>query len=401
MQSIEESVRSVRTRSAGRRELAGLLVFGVGIYTWALFPSTDESGLNMALPDRSALRAARDDSVRGAADGDTFEPSRTSSFMLIDLKVPSSEPAGYQSVAAQFPSPMADIGAVSLRDKLQALLVLLHFQPGDVERAALRAKLEALLALPDSVLAQLMEHPDLADLAKTLNDVFLGASDLSSLKAEVDKIDVTSLPGPAGRIDVVGVNGVAVFLVHTTSVQMRTESDAGAPVAELSPAAVESVTVTTLSPMRAASADLFATALAMVTPAAQPAPEPAMPEVFAMTMVSTGEQLAAETVSGTEPSTAPAAPSAAAEPSNTAVVSKDVMSSGNKFEPGDTVASAAGADPSPTTEVVAPTATAEVTTASTATAADPPGVAETGSEQTSSPSGDESAGASGASGASP
>jgi hypothetical protein len=56
-----------------------------------------------------------------------------------------------------------------------------------VDPAALEAKLRALLKLPDSVLAQLMEHPDLASLNELLDAVVLGKSDLPGLKTELDK----------------------------------------------------------------------------------------------------------------------------------------------------------------------------------------------------------------------
>ena len=104
-----------------------------------------------------------------------------------------------------------------------------------MDPAALEAKLQALLTLPDSVLAQLMEHPDLADLNKMLDAVFLGTSDLSGVKTELDKIDVTSVPAPSEKIDVVKVNGKPAYIVHSPAVQMRTENVAGSPVSALPP----------------------------------------------------------------------------------------------------------------------------------------------------------------------
>ena len=119
---------------------------------------------------------------------------------------------------------------VPLRSKLQALLMLLYSQSGDLDSAALEAKLQALLKLPDSVLAQLMEHPDLADLNKMLDAVFLGTSDLSGVKTELDKIDVTSVPGPSEKIDVVKVNGKPAYIVHSPAVQNGPENATGSPV---------------------------------------------------------------------------------------------------------------------------------------------------------------------------
>ena len=79
-------------------------------------------------------------------------------------------------------------------------------------------------------IAQLMDRPDLADFNKTLDAVFLGTTDLSGVKTELDKIDVTSVPAPSEKIDVVKVNGKPAYIVHTSAVQMRTVDAAGSPV---------------------------------------------------------------------------------------------------------------------------------------------------------------------------
>ena len=139
----------------------------------------------------------------------------------MDAKLVSSKPTMYGLATVRYPSPAANVSLVPLRSKLQALLMLLYSQYGDVDAAFLEAKLEALLRLPDSVLAQLMEHPDLADLNKTLDAVFLGTSDLSGVKTELDKIDVTSVPTPSEKIDVVKVNGKPAYVVHSPAVQME------------------------------------------------------------------------------------------------------------------------------------------------------------------------------------
>ena len=117
-----------------------------------------------------------------------------------------------------------------LRSKLQALLMLLYSESGDVDLAALEAKLQALLQLPDSVLALLIQHPDLADLNEMLDAVFLGTSDLSGVNAELDKIDVTSVPGPSEKIDVVKVSGKPTYIVHSPAVQEGTDTAAGSLV---------------------------------------------------------------------------------------------------------------------------------------------------------------------------
>ena len=101
--------------------------------------------------------------------------------------------------------------------------MMLYSQSGDVDPAALEAKLEALLQLPDSVLAELMEHPDLAALNNMLDAVFRGESDLPALKTELDKIDVTStaVPGTSDKIQVVKVNGKPTYTVRSPAVRRK------------------------------------------------------------------------------------------------------------------------------------------------------------------------------------
>ena len=258
-----------------------------------------------------------------------------------------------------YPSPVADVSLVSVRSKLQALLMLLSSQSGDVDPAALEAKLQALLTLPDSVLAQLMEHPDLADLNKMLDAVFLGTSDLSGVKTELDKIDVTSVPAPSEQIDVVKVNGKPAYIVHTSAVQNGTEDAAGAPVSALPPPPGAPVTVTVLSLVQA-PASLSASAFTVAPTSEQlpPPPAPARLSASAFTLAPTSEHTrppppaparlsaSAFTVAPTSqqlappprPTSTPTAttPTASVEPTGTAKKSNDVMTSGNKFEPGET-----------------------------------------------------------------
>ena len=144
-----------------------------------------------------------------------------------------------------------------------------------MDPAALEAKLQALLTLPDSVLAQLMDHPDLADLNKMLDAVFLGTSDLSGVKTELDKIDVTSVPAPSEQIDVVKVNGKPAYIVHSSAVQNGTEDAAGSPVSALPPPPGAPVTVTVLSLVQA-PARLSASTFT-VAPTSQQLPPPPAP----------------------------------------------------------------------------------------------------------------------------
>jgi hypothetical protein len=253
---------------------------------------------------------------------------------MINANLMLSKPTMY-GPTAWYPSPVANVSQVSVRSKLQALLMMLYSQSGVVDPAALEAKLQALLTLPDSVLAQLMEHPDLADLNKTLDAVFLGATDLSGVKTELDKIDVTSVPGPSEKIDVVNVNGKPAYIVHTSAVQMRTVDAAGSPVSALPPPPGEPVTVTVLSLVQA-PASLSASAFTVAPTSEQlaPPPAPASRIMSAFTVAPTSEQLAPPPA----PTSTPTAttPTASEEPTGTPQTSNGVMTSGNKFEPGET-----------------------------------------------------------------
>ena len=279
----------------GRRVFLVLLTSGVAIssWAWALFPSTVESGIYVPLPETSTRSAADVNSARQGVAGNPLELSRANAFRLMDAELETSKPTMYGSATAWYPSPVANVSQVSVRSKLQALLMMLHSQSGVVDPAALEAKLQALLTLPDSVLAQLMEHPDLADLNKTLDAVFLGTSDLSGVKTELDKIDVTSVPGPSEKIDVVKVNDKPAYIVHASAVQMRTEDAAGSPVSALPPPPGAPVTVTVLSLVQA-PASLSASTFTVVPTSQQlpPPPAPAAQSASTFTVAPTSQQLA-------------------------------------------------------------------------------------------------------------
>jgi hypothetical protein len=319
-----------------------LLVSEVAIWWWALLPSTGESGIRVPLPEASTPSAADVNSAREGVAGNPLELSRANALTLMAAQLVSSKPTMYGSTA-WYPSPVANVSQVSVRSKLQALLMMLYSQSGVADPAALEAKLQALLTLPDSVLAQLMEHPDLADLNKTLDAVFLGTTDLSGVKTELDKIDVTSVPGPSEKIDVVNVNGKPAYIVHTPAVQMRTVDAAGSPVSPPPPGGP----VTVVSLVQATASQIMsAFTVAPTSEQLAPPPAPASQIMSAFTVAPTSEQLAPPP----SPTSTPTAttPTKSVEPTSAARTSNDVMTSGNKFEPGET-ATQQGAGNSPAT----------------------------------------------------
>ena len=270
-----------------------LLALAVAISAWALYPSTVETGIYVPPPVASTPSAAHVDSAGEGVAGNPRELSGANASSLMDATVVSSTPTMYGSATVRYSSPVVAVSLVPLRSKLQALLMLLYSQSGDVDLAALEAKLQALLQLPDSVLALLMEHPDLADLNEMLDAVFLGTSDLSGVKTELDKIDVISVPGPSEKIDVVKVNGTPAFVVHSPTVQARTENAAGSSVSALPPPPSEQVTVTVLSQVQVPAA-LTASTFAVAPTSAQLAapPAPASQIMSAFTVAPTSQQLA-------------------------------------------------------------------------------------------------------------
>jgi hypothetical protein len=64
---------------------------------------------------------------------------------------------------------------------------LLVSETDPAERADLEAKLQTLLKLPEDVLLQVLQHPDLADFNKMLDAVFLGDIELWWIESQLDK----------------------------------------------------------------------------------------------------------------------------------------------------------------------------------------------------------------------
>jgi hypothetical protein len=342
---------SDRMYIAGRREFLVLLASGVAISSWALFPSAVESGIYVPLPETSTPSAA---DVKSAMEGVAGSP--VNAYRLINAKLMLPQPRMSGLVTVRYPSPVVSVSLVPLRSKLQALLMMIYSQSGVVNPAALEAKLQALLKLPDSVLAQLMEHPDLADLRKMLDAVFLGTSDLSGVKTELDKIDVTSVQGPSEQIDVIKVNGKPAYVVHSPAVQKGTENAAGSPMSAPPPPGGP-VTVTMVSQVEAPAGPI-ASGFAPAPSSEQlpPPPAPAGPIASTFALAPSSEQFTPPPAP--TPTPTPEIPKSLEEPTGTPQTSLDVLNSGNKFEPGETATQqSAGNSPptdSPATQTAAP-----------------------------------------------
>lgn len=243
----------------GKRGFLVLLVSGVAINAWALFPSAVESGVYVPFSQGPPPVSAEANPVRDAA-GDLSASTSRISFRLMDTARMPAVPASYGSFSQA--SRALAVSMVPLRSKLQALLMLLCSRYGhDVDVAALELKLQALLRLPDSLLAQLIEHPDLVDLVTVLDAVFRDSNDLSGIRTELDKIGITSTTGPTEQIDIVTISGRQAYIVYSPAVQ---------PVAE-------NVSMTTTSVIVQQAVE-FAVVVQIETPAAATftaVPEPA------------------------------------------------------------------------------------------------------------------------------
>ncbi len=328
-----------RMRTAGRRELLVLLASGLVVSTWALFPSTVESGIYVPVPESSKHLEEEANSA-----GDVVAGGPVDAYKLMNAKLMSSKPTMYGPVTLRYPRPTVDVSVVPLRSKLEALLMLLYSQSGDVDPVALKEKLEALLKLPDSVLAQLVQHPDLAELNEILDAVFLGTSDLSGVEAELDKIDVIPVPGSSAPVQVIKVNGKPTYIVQSPSVQ-ETANATESPL-PLSPLPSGPPTVTMVSQVEE-PAGLSASTLSLA-----PISDP-LASALATTrqIVSAFIPLPSFEPLSVTPSVSPP-PSASVEPTDTPHASQDIMTSGNKFEPGETVTQPGGGNSSATETAV-------------------------------------------------
>lgn len=229
---------------AGRRGFAVLFVAGVAINVWALFPSAVESGVLVPLPSAAKPDVTKPAVVDAESGGTgSRDPSRGMAFRLLEFDPVSSHSTTHRSV--QYSGVAVSVGTLPVRSKLQALLLLLSAQYGDdVHAMALQLKLQALLKLPDSVLAQLMHHPELANLNTLLDGMYLGAPDLSGVRTELDKITVSSTAGPTEQIDVVTINGEPAYVVHSPLAENTTDGIAAARLSAPSVPPSEFVVVT-------------------------------------------------------------------------------------------------------------------------------------------------------------
>jgi hypothetical protein len=267
-----------------------------------------------------------------------------------------TQPAQMRSVgasssnAAASPGLSGALNIVPVKVKLQALLTLLASEADSAKRVDLQAILLAMLKLPEDVLLQVLQHPDLVDFNKMLTAVFLGDTELWWIELQLTRIAVVPVTTTASRID---VGGQPAF-VFDAAVAARPEnggaSTAGlralsappspqqAPVSVPDPAAVTMMTPATINVQ---PSDPVVSATVM-TVAPTPDPIPAPSAERSITSVDTTSTPSADPT--------PPEPTVTTGPIESGETqSTDVFDNGNKFEP-ETNQPAPSANNSPATE---------------------------------------------------
>lgn len=195
----------------GREIIAVLAVSGVIVSSWALFPSAGQSATYVSLPELSPPGASAINP--GGRDREVGMPPIALSRNDIDVYANTILVAGKPQF--RYVSSVIDVSEIPIRSKLEALLRILYAQMDGLDAAELGAKIEALLKLPDSVLVQLLQHPDLVDLNVVLDSVFYGTSGVGDIKTQLDKVDVATVSGAGDQVQVVKVSEQVAFTVRT------------------------------------------------------------------------------------------------------------------------------------------------------------------------------------------
>jgi hypothetical protein len=369
-----------RAYTVGRRDGLLFLSAVVAINAWALFPSSDESGNDVPLPDSIASALDMESVDGGGAGGST--PYSLARAELVDFMkttpggtatAPSPRAAAApSSEAIAYPNLLNALSRVPVKAKLRVLLTLLVSEADPVKQADLQTKLQALLKLPDDVLLQVLQHPDLADFSKMLDAVFLGDTELWWIESQLDKIDIVPVTTTTDRID---VSGRPAYMFDSTAVAHNGDGGQASPALKsLAPSSappqgammkvsqVEEAGGFTTFAAPPTSNDVQVNEFSMsapvvdVAPSAAPAPSPEPSPAPVASLASTNAEISHDAVE-TQPTTSP-----------------DVFDGGNRFEPGTTVSE-------PTIQNTTAPETATPSTAST-----PPPADDTANNSPSTPS---------------
>lgn len=317
-----------RKRIVDGRELLALGAAScVVVAAWAGFPSLVDGNVFIPLPQASAPSA-----TNLVKQGVHPVDGPTNASVATDISL-SSEPTAMSTAvnghaALRNSGGVVDASLIPLRSKLEALLYMLN-RFDEVDQPALKAKIQALLDLPDFALSQLMQHPDLANFSRLLDDVFAGRADVSGVEIELGKVEVSTVPGTSDRVHVIKVSGNPAYTVTTPIGEGRTRSNAVPPTPAPPPGEPVQMAFE-LDAVSATGVTAFApTASTEELPPPQTPPQARMAGPV-LEPVPSIEEL--------PPPSPPAAPVAPSEPTGNPQTPLEVINSGNKFEPGDTAA---------------------------------------------------------------
>ena len=285
----------------------------------------------------STFSAAEDGSARSGVNGSPNYAYRLSAARLTSPATMHGVATSAAPLTAAFPNLLNALGRVPVKAKLQVLLTLLMSESAPAQRADLLAKLQGLLKLPEYVLLEILQHPDLADFNKMLDAVFFGDTELWWIASELNRIDVVPVTATSDRID---VSGKPAYLFNSTSVAHNGDGGQASPALKsLAPASAApqgammklsqveetgGVTTFAAAPM---SNDVQVNEFSMSAPAAEvvpspapsPAPEPSPAPAASLAPASTNAEISRGT-GETQLTTSP-----------------DVFDGGNRFEPGATI----------------------------------------------------------------
>jgi hypothetical protein len=327
--------------------VAVLVAACVGLSVCELFPLTVERGIYVP-PDTSA-----------SPDGGDVTPVKTFSLVqsgpvALMLNTFGSPTAWAPHLGTAFDSNLTNaLSRVPVKAKLQALLTLLVSEGDPAERAELVTKLQALLKLPEDVLLQVLEHPDLVEFNKMLDAVFLGDTELWWFEVQLDKISVVPVTKTTSRID---VSGKPAFMFDSTAAA-HTDSG-GQPTSglkALSPTSSESQTPS--------EPQVSMTMVSRSVPDAGvttfDAPVSSDVQVSRFSESAPAMDVKASAAPGPDPTLVASPPLSNAEISNAAVgieptPSSEVFDTGNRFQPGETVESSPASSASLPTETDTP-----------------------------------------------
>jgi hypothetical protein len=363
MISRSDRPRHAADRAHVGRGLALLFASGVVIEAWALYPSTVEKGINLPLPEAStppAAKAPKTDVVRSPVNPDS---SARTEPLLSTKPMSSPKVAAPRPTSAVYPSVADAMSRVSVKAKLQVLFKLLVTETDPVARANFEKKLQALAELPEDVLVEVLQHPELTDFNKMLDAVFIGDTQLWWIELELAKINVVPVAQTIDRID---VSGTPAFTYDSAAAAHKDSSGK-------STSGLKKVTPKSSAPPASATMTSRSAPDAGVSASATPAPSAVQVSKVSRTVPVTAAaplaastaapspspslQRAASTAPSPEPAVSPAPTLSNVEVSREPVGTKStttsqVVNTGNKVEP-ETKQS----EPVTTTSGVADTAT--------------------------------------------